>query len=207
MAKKASKKSVPKRRRRTPRGNSGESAPVDAAVPGSRKDWNIVGRQELAQLMGVHPDTVTDYARSDMPVITRGGRGKESEYNAIECLAWQRQQMGRNALENAKTKATELQAQLSEIKIAQQRGELVSRSEVEAAGRRFTAGWRAKVLGLPRALSQLGAIRREQEAAVSVGCRELLTDISGWSEDDWLAFGPPDATDDTDDDTLLLEES
>ena len=143
--------------------------------------------------MGVHPDTVTDYARSDMPVITRGGQGKLSEYDAIECLAWQRQKMGRNALENAKTRATENQAQLSEIKIKVALGQYLDRDEVDADVGRIVGVIRAQLLNLPRLAVQSGRIDRDQEAGVKEVVREVLTTLSQWVDDRATTEPPADA--------------
>src|SRR5687768_9128441 len=56
--------------------------------------WRLVTREQLATLMGVHPDTVTDNVRRGMPMVSKGGHGKEGAYDAVACLDWQRSQLG-----------------------------------------------------------------------------------------------------------------
>lgn len=142
--------------------------------------WRLVQRQQLAEMMGVHPDTVTDYARGGMPVVTRGGRGKESAYDSVLCLAWQRQQMGKNAKEAAQTRAYEATANLSELKLSVQKGELFPRDQIVREGQSFVKGWVAHVRALPRRLEQAGIITRQQEPLVAAICRDLLDEISRW---------------------------
>lgn len=148
--------------------------------PGAPGGWRLVTRQQLAELMGVHPDTITDYARADMPVITRGGRGKESEYDAVACLAWQRRQIGKSAKEDAQTRAYNAQAAINELKLAQQRGDLLAREIVTQEGQHYTKAWSAKVRGFARRLVNAGIVPREKEASVLNECIELLNEISSW---------------------------
>lgn len=142
--------------------------------------WRRLNRVQLAALLGVHPDTVTDYARSGMPVITRGGHGRESAYDAVACLAWWRQGQGKNAKEAAQTRAYEASAKLNELKLKRQAGELVSAETVRFEGMAYTRAWRSKILALPRSLVHTGVISREQEAGVAASLRELLVEISSW---------------------------
>ncbi len=142
------------------------------------KKWRIVNRQQLAVLMGVHPDTVTHSAKDGMPVLDPGGRGKESRYDAVECLDWQRQRIGKNAREAAQTRLFTRNAEIAEMKLAQLRGELVPLVEVQKAGQAQVLAWRGKVLGLSRRMVQLGAIPATSEARAKEACRDVLTEIS-----------------------------
>lgn len=146
----------------------------------AKRSWRIVNRQQLAVLMGVHTDTVTHWAKEGMPVKNAGGRGKESEYDAVECLDWQRQRIGKNAKEAAQTALYTRNAELAQLKLDRERGELVSRDEVAQAGRAYTAAWRAKVLGLPRRFVQVGLIAKADEPTAMAECRDLLTAIADW---------------------------
>jgi phage terminase Nu1 subunit (DNA packaging protein) len=151
------------------------------------KEWRMVNRQQLAVLMGVAVDTVTHWAKEGMPVDVAGGRGKESQYDAVACLDWQRQRIGKNAKEAAHTRALTASAELNELKLAEQRGEVVRRDEVVQTTLAFAMAWRAKVLRLPRRLVQLAAIPRESEGRVKEACRELLEEISQFKTLDDLA--------------------
>lgn len=142
--------------------------------------WRQVNRQQLAELMGVHPDTVTDYARGGMPVIARGGAGREGVYDAVACLDWWRSQQGKNAKEAAQTRAYEATAALNEQRLQERRKELVARDQVVLAGQGYTKAWTAKVRALPRRFIEAGVITRDQEAAAATVCRDVLTEIASW---------------------------
>lgn len=154
-------------------------APADSAPP-PLTTWRTVNRVQLAELMGVHPDTVTDNTKLGMPVVTVGGRGKESEYDAVACLAWQRAREGRDALKNAQTSLYKANTQKAELDLDLKRGLLVKRDEVILAGQAFVKAWSAKLLTMPPRLRNIGAITREQEAGVAAFVREMLTEISTW---------------------------
>ncbi len=144
------------------------------------KPWQHVNRLQLAKLLGVHPDTVSDYSRDGMPVITRGGRGRESSYDAVECLKWWRQRLGKNKKEAAQTWTYETQAQLNELKIAVQEGELLPRDKILLAGQQQVKSWTAKIRVLPRQMVQAGLISGDLEQRVADLLRALLSEISSW---------------------------
>lgn len=139
-----------------------------------------MNRVQLAELMGVHPDTITDRVRQGMPMITAGGAGREGVYDAVECLAWQRQREGKNATEAAKARALEASAELNELKLQQQRGELVPLEQVILEGRAYTTAWAAQVRNLAPRLEQAGLVRREDLPGVQALLREVLTEIAHW---------------------------
>lgn len=149
-------------------------------APPEAKLWQILSRQQLAGLMGVHADTVTDYVREGMPVVTRGGRGKESEYDALKCMAWWREQQGSNAKEAAQARAANASAQLNEMKIQRERGELLPRAQIVLEGQAIVKQWATAVRGLPRRMTQSGVIQRAQEPAVTALCADFLREISEW---------------------------
>lgn len=170
MAKKTARKTA----------KSTDAAPTRAA--GKTGAWRQVNRVQLGELLGVHPDTITDYARQGMPVVTAGGRGRESAYDAVDCLAWWRERQGKNAKEAAQTKLYENNAVLAEIKIAREEGALLPRDEVVEDGQSVIKGWTAQVRALPRRARHGGIISTpQQEAELSALCRNILTEISGWT--------------------------
>ncbi len=142
--------------------------------------WRKVNRIQLAELIGVHPDTISDYSRQGMPTVSRGGLGQESVYDAVECLAWWRGRQGQDKKEAAQTRAYDAQAKLNEQRLLERRLELVSRETVLLTGQHYTKAWTAKVRALPRRLINAGVIGRELETKVADVCRELLTEIASW---------------------------
>lgn len=164
-----------------PKGQRQPKAVGAAAVNPSPQNWSRVNRLQLAQLLGAHPDTVTDHTRAGMPVVERGGHGKESVYDAVACLAWWREQQGKNAKENAQTRLFNANAENAELKLQRDRGELLSRETVIKEGQAYTKAWTAKVRAWPRRARQLAIITTpEQEAALTALGREVLTEIARW---------------------------
>lgn len=155
--------------------------PKPRRAAGKSGAWRHVNRVQLGVLMGVHPDTITDYARSGMPVKTAGGRGRQSVYDAVACLEWWRSQQGKNAKEAAQTRAYEATAQLNELKLSLQRGELVSREDAVLAGQAYTKAWAAIVRGWPHRLLTSGLITRDQMTAAAIISRDVLLEISNWN--------------------------
>ncbi len=138
----------------------------------------VVDRVRLAEILGAHPDTITHWTRKGMPVVSRGGRGRESQYDAFACVAWWRQQGGGNAKEAAQIRRDESQAALNEQRLQERRKELVARDQVILAGQSYTKAWAAKVRAIPRRFVEAGIITREQEAAAAAVCRDILSDIA-----------------------------
>ncbi len=115
-----------------------------------------------------------------MPVARQGGHGLKSTYDAVECLDWWRQQIGKNEKEAAQTRAYNAQAELNELKLAIQRKELYSAEEVILAGQTQVKSWTAKVRALPRQMVQAGIISRGVEQKASDLLRAFLSEISKW---------------------------
>jgi phage terminase Nu1 subunit (DNA packaging protein) len=142
-----------------------------------------MNRTRLAQLLGCHVDTVNVYLREGMPVAVPGAAGKESIYDAVECLEWWRSKRATmSAAEAAKTRALEATARLNELKLAQQTSGLVPRDEVVREGQAYTKALASQVRSLPRRARQAGVLSTpEQEAALDQLCRQTLTAIASWS--------------------------
>jgi hypothetical protein len=156
-------------------------ASVDAVLTGANPvPWHHVGRQQLADLMGVHPDSVTDFTKQGMPVIVKGGHGKESVYDAVECLAWWRKRQGRDSKEVAQARAANASAEINELKIQKERGELIPFDQVLLAGQAVQKQWSTVVRGLPRRMTQAGLIERAQEAGIAALCTDVLREITAW---------------------------
>lgn len=154
---------------------------AQAQAAGTTGAWRTTNRIQLAELLGVHQDTVTEYAREGMPVLRRGGAGKEGAYDAVDCLSWWRERQGKNAKEAAQTRLYENNADLAEIKIAKEEGALLSREDVVSEGQSVIKGWTAMVRALPRQARHNGfVVSAEAEAGLTGLCRHILTEISSW---------------------------
>lgn len=149
--------------------------------PADPDAWKRVGRQQLAELLGAHPDTVSDHTRAGMPVIQRGAPGKEAIYDAVECLAWVRERQGKNAKEAAQARQADTRARLNELEILKKQGELISAEEVVLTGQAYTRALTAKLRNLPKQLEQAGYITAEHRPALEAQIRLLLVEISSWT--------------------------
>lgn len=158
--------------RKTRPGQSGDAA-----------SWRSVSRNQLADLLGVHPETVTAYVRQGMPVQRPGRRGSDAAvYDAVACLAWWRQHQGKvSAKEVAQTRSYEATAKLNEQRLAVAAGALLPREQVVLEGQQYTKAWASSVRALPRRARQSGIVHTaEDESALADLCRQVLSDISSW---------------------------
>lgn len=159
---------------------TGAARPKKAEAPAS---WRSVNRTQLADLIGVHPETVTAYVRQGMPVQRPGRRGSDAAvYDAVECLSWWRQHQGKvSAKEVAQTRSYEATAKLNEQRLAVAAGALLPREQVVLEGQQYTKAWSSSVRSLPRRARQSGIVHTaEDEAALADLCRQVLADISSW---------------------------
>lgn len=143
--------------------------------------WKRVSRQQLADLFGVHPDTVSDHTRSGMPVIQRGAPGKEAIFDAVECLAWLRERQGKNAKEAAQARSYDANARLNELRILEKQALLVSAEDVITTGQAYTRALTAKLRALPRQLEQGGHVTAEHRPALDAIIRQLMLEVSSWT--------------------------
>ena len=173
-------------RKRTASGKDrgpGTEAHGSAPAPSAAPKWRVVNRLELADLIGCHPETVTAYVRQGMPVHASGRRGQESKYDAVACLKWWRETQGKlSAKEVAQTRAYEATAKLNELKLTVQMKDLLPRDQVIYEGQQYTKAWASQVRSLPRRARQAGVVTTaEDEAALVDLCRQILTEIAGWT--------------------------
>lgn len=131
-------------------------------------------------LLGVHPDTISDFTREGMPVLERGGRGAKSTYEAVACLTWWRTHSGMDAKEAAQARAYAATADLNELRALEKRGQVISRDEVVREGQIYTRAWASKVRGVPRQLLLAGLITLEQVPVAENVCRDILLEIASW---------------------------
>lgn len=148
----------------------------EGKTPDADERW-VVNRSEFAELLGVHPDTITEYARQGMPSM-RDGRGKS--FDLRRCLPWWRERQGRQAEVVARTRAFNATAELNELKLQREHGSVLRRDEVVRDGQAYTKAWATQVQLIPRRARNAGVVTAEGEAGLKELCRQLLIDISSW---------------------------
>lgn len=139
----------------------------------------IVGRVLLARLMGRHPDRVTKYLGEGMPVLKAGGRGKESEFDAISCLAWERDRRPMATKDVQQCRYYKAQADKIEQEIRKRAGELIEAADVEHRWAGMVLAMRERILSLPTtALQRRLLLHPEAEAGLVDLVDEALAELS-----------------------------
>ena len=97
--------------------------------------------KELSVILSVTPDTVRNYVAEGMPIITKGGqgRGNGAKYDIKDCVKWVKDRavnalMGDKSLvsvEEAKRRKAIADAELQEIALAKERGEVVNVGDIQ----------------------------------------------------------------------------
>lgn len=122
-----------------------------------------VNRVDLARLLGVYVDRVTKYVGEGMPVAKAGGRGKESEFDAVECLAWWRARRAPGTTEQERTRYFKASADKIEQEVRKRAGELIEDTEVDQRWAGMVAAMRERMLALATVALQRKLIRAEDE--------------------------------------------
>ncbi len=106
----------------------------------------------MAELLGVHPDTVSHYTRRGMPVLRLGVGKDPSIYDAVTCLAWSREQRP-GTLDAEKIRTLKAQADLADLRIGERKGDLIRASEAERVWTSAVLDTQAAALELPVAVA------------------------------------------------------
>lgn len=154
-----------------------------AALKGGLKALEV-HRPQALKILVVAERTFAKLEAEGVIVPARRGRGGRASVYSLETIVpaylgyatAQRPSSDRDA----RSRRDVSQAELNELRLAVQRGELVTRDQVILEGQNYVKGWAAKVKALPRQLVQAGIVMQDQEAAVAALCREILTEISSW---------------------------
>lgn len=143
----------------------------------------VVTRQQLADLIGINADTIWRMVNEGMPFIKKGGsgRGDQSQFDAVECLTWWRDRLpGPKEKETVQLEKMRLDIQLTQMKLDEQHGRLVSVDEVIRDGQTVAKGWMTELLALPRVAIQHGVLAPDQEPALAALCRDIAERIATW---------------------------
>jgi phage terminase Nu1 subunit (DNA packaging protein) len=87
-----------------------------------------VNKQQLADLMGVAPGSIPRLVAQGMPpaLVAGGGRGRAAQFDAVKCLAWQRQQLVADAPQSTpRDQYLQVLTDRARLELAQRQGQLV----------------------------------------------------------------------------------
>ncbi len=87
----------------------------------------IVSRHQLAAILGVHPDRISEYSSAGLPIVHRGGRGRgPSMYDAVACSEWvRRHRPGTIDAQQEKAKLDQARRVEIELRTRRRSGELL----------------------------------------------------------------------------------
>lgn len=142
--------------------------------------WRRVNQQQLAELLGVHPDLLWKYVDRGMPILEKGGagRGDRNFYDAVACLKWQRSRRKSHAKESAQLAKLTIDARIAQLELDERLGKVYPVAQVMHECKAMGRGFRAQLLLLPRRLVQRTGVEIYAEADAL--CREILTEVSSW---------------------------
>lgn len=120
----------------------------------------LVNQRELADILGVDPNTIRNWRGMGMPAVSLAGKkGESSQYDTEACILWIRnRELGDGDGEVIDRKVEEarlakFKAAREELELQEKQGTLLSAAEVEETWTRILANFRAKLLALPSRLA------------------------------------------------------
>lgn len=123
------------------------------------------GGKELAALLGITDRQVRNLA--DEGVAKRAGRGRYLLGESIRAVIAQAEKRASSALDAEKAALMAARRQETEMRIAEKRGELVPREEVDFTLSTVIGGMKSDLMSLPARVSRDVSIRRAIEAEIA----------------------------------------
>jgi phage terminase Nu1 subunit (DNA packaging protein) len=174
---------TPDRKRR----NAGRKAAPGAAaapVPAATGNPVIVDRQQLAQILGVHPDRLSEYTHAGMPVLHRGGLGgdahsRRNRYDAIASSQWvRRYRPGMVDSQQERALLDKRRREEIELRMKERSRELVSRLAVEEMLSRLIVEARTAFSGLHARIASRHQLDRRIVLDIESDVRQVLDDLA-----------------------------
>lgn len=156
----------------------------------------LVNMGELSQLWGVALNTVKAWVRRGCPVVSRGGRGREWQFDTAAVAQWREEQAAAAAvgdtsamdLDEARRRKEAALAAMAELDLAKRRGEVVDVEAIaDIVGEEYTR-LRARLLALPVKLAPLmetAATLAERREIIEDAICECLAELA--ADDDYAA--------------------
>lgn len=122
-----------------------------------------VTRQALADVFGVSLPTIDAWVRKGCPFVEKGGRGQEWQFNTAQVSKWLRDRDVEEAtggipddLEELKLREQKAKTELTELELAERKGEVALIEEFEKVWAMSMGQLRQNILNVPqRAVLQL----------------------------------------------------
>ena len=137
----------------------------------------VVGRADLARLMGKTPNEISKLLDEGLPALAAGKKGAKSRYDAVAVMAWWRtREVKEDAVERARY--FQLQGDKLEQEIRARAGQLVEVSETEKAWALIVIACKERMLSIPGAALQLQIVNDDGEEVLIGLVDEALRDVS-----------------------------
>lgn len=158
-----------------------------------------INKAELARAFGVSTTAIDNWLSRGCPYVAAPDRpGKAYRFNLAAVVAWRIERLTETAataggdvdLAEAKRRRAVAEAELAELDLAERRGDLLARDDVDAAMTGAFARVRARMLALPSAVAAAAADEAEPgrvQALLADAVHEALAELSATSPEDLMS--------------------
>jgi phage terminase Nu1 subunit (DNA packaging protein) len=154
----------------------------------------IVTKSELAEILGVSERTLSTWQQEGLPIENQQHQG--NTYHTVKVIDWLKQHHANRLtesngeildLEAEKARLTKAQADAAELKLAEQKRQLLDANEVQAVWENNIMACRAKLLSLPSKIAPVVANETSTpiiESTIRDALYEALDELSRSEFDD-----------------------
>lgn len=143
----------------------------------------VKGQEQIANLFGVAPKTITEWQVLGFPVAFQGGPGVPSEYDAPACVQWLvNREVRKVQSESPKDRLARLQGDKLEQEMLREARLLIPADEVEPLWASAVLSAREFLVGEPPRLASLaiGMEKPELEELLRSTFSDFLARLSNW---------------------------
>lgn len=146
----------------------------------------IVNKSRLSKILGKSQFTLTEWQKDGMPIAkTADRKGQSNTYDTAAVIEWmiRRASDTSTAMERAKLRLTEAEAEMAELKVKEKKEELIPLDRMKHLMSGVFASCRARVLSIPSRIAPIVATHRDPKKIQKVleqACAEALTDLANY---------------------------
>ena len=145
----------------------------------------LISRIEARELLGGIADRTFAKLEADgiIAATVRGSGRRPSQYDPFsitQAYIAHVRSINMGADREARAQRDRSQAELNELRLKQQRKELLPRDQVVREGKAYIVAVRAKLLALPRRMTQAGLVPAERQVALVDLIHEALEEMTQW---------------------------
>ena len=133
----------------------------------------VVNKRELAEIMGVSEQSLTDWQRIGMPMLLDADRGHPNSYDTAAVIGWRIERALGASRESAKERLDRITADLRELELHKRRGEMIAVDEVVAVWGPMLVAVRARLMAIPTAADIPEGLRQPLTERVREALQEL----------------------------------